>query len=91
MNIASDEKTANSASAGTTLTLRVDGMTCGGCARSVTSALQPLVGGAAIEVRLDANEVRIGPFADAVSMPDVAVLGDAIDGAGFDFGGVVSA
>ena len=30
MNIASDEKTANSASAGTTLTLRVDGMTVAG-------------------------------------------------------------
>ena len=59
---------------------KVDGMTCGGCARSVTNAITKLAPNARVEVDLPTGIVTVdGADADAVK--------DAVEGAGFDFGG----
>ena len=42
-----------------TTTLQVRGMTCAGCARSVTSALQKLHGVASAEVSLDGGVAKV--------------------------------
>lgn len=59
----------------------VDGMTCGGCARSVTTAITRVASGVKVAVDLDARTVTVeGAIAeDAVRQ--------AVEAAGFDFGG----
>jgi copper chaperone len=60
----------------------VDGMTCGGCARSVTAAIQAKAPGLTVEVDLEARRVRVaGPH-------ESKQVEDAVEGAGFDFLGV---
>ncbi len=64
---------------------RVEGMTCGGCASSVTKAIKaakPEVD-VDVEVDLEAKKVTI------VGLDDDKVIADAVQGAGFDFGGRV--
>lgn len=39
---------------------RVDGMSCEGCARSVTAAIRKLAPGAAVEVDVGGGVVRVG-------------------------------
>jgi copper chaperone len=63
-------------------TYRVEGMTCGGCADSVTRALQRL--GVKVEVSLERKEATVK--GDDV---DDAKVKEAVEAAGYDFGGRV--
>ncbi|MBT3306725.1 MAG: heavy-metal-associated domain-containing protein [Alphaproteobacteria bacterium] len=62
---------------------RVLGMTCGGCASSVTKAIQAAAPKASVEVDLDAKEVNVDGIADDTTVQN------AVEGAGFEFGGPV--
>lgn len=62
-----------------TTTYRVDGMTCGGCARSVTGAINRIAPQAAVSVDLPSGRVTVDGEAD-----EAAIKG-AVEGAGFDF------
>jgi copper chaperone len=59
----------------------VNGMTCGGCATSVTKAIKAIAPGAEVEVDLGANSVKVDGFDDAKAIEN------AVEDAGFDFGG----
>ena len=62
-------------------TYKVGGMTCGGCVRSVTNALERLSGDHDVEVSLEAGTVRVrGEHSEAE-------IEQAVEDAGFDFGG----
>ena len=61
-----------------TTVLPVEGMTCGGCASSVTRALEKVPGVTDVQVDLDAKRATVQGEADR------AALVDAIEGAGFD-------
>ena len=63
-------------------TYRVGGMTCGGCASSVTRALERAAPGCTVKVDLGAGLV---PVAGEVTPEPVA---RAVGGAGFTFGGI---
>ena len=63
-----------------TTTLQVRGMTCAGCARSVTSALQKVNGVASAEVSLDGGEAKVRFDPTRVS---VAQLKAALEIAGY--------
>lgn len=52
-----------------TETLKVDGMTCGGCVRSVTEALKAVEGVAGVSVSLEAGEARI-EFDESAAAPE---------------------
>lgn len=60
---------------------KVDGMTCGGCARSVSNAITKAAPDAAVTVDLATGTVLVdgGIPADTVRQ--------AVEAAGFDFGG----
>jgi copper chaperone len=60
---------------------KVSGMTCGGCARSVTNAILAKDGQAKVEVDLPSGTVSV---AGSLSVDQVK---DAVEGAGFDFQG----
>jgi copper chaperone len=60
------------------LEFRVDGMTCGGCARAVTNAVKSVDDAAAVQVDLASKLVTVGTAADA------AEVQSAIEGAGYD-------
>ena len=61
----------------------VEGMTCGGCARSVTAAIQAKAPEVTVEVDLTTRRVRVaGPH-------EPKQVEDAVEGAGFDFLGPV--
>lgn len=62
-------------------TYRVSGMTCGGCAKSVTKAIQALAADAVVSVDLEAKTVSIDGFGDS------AAIAQAVDDAGFEFEG----
>ncbi|MDH5749451.1 MAG: heavy-metal-associated domain-containing protein [Rhodospirillales bacterium] len=64
-------------------TYRVLGMTCDGCANSVTKAIKALSPNAEIKVNLDEKEVSVEGTVDA------AVIEEAVKNAGFEFGGPV--
>ncbi len=64
-----------------TTTYSVDGMTCGGCVASVTRALQAAAPDLKFDVSLDDKAVSVDGEHDA------KVVEDAVEGAGFDFGG----
>ncbi len=64
-----------------TTILKVDGMTCGGCVRSVTSVLKALPGVAAAEVSLEKGEAEVS-FDPALA--SVAQLKGAIENAGYE-------
>ncbi|HIJ62894.1 MAG TPA: heavy-metal-associated domain-containing protein [Rhodospirillaceae bacterium] len=61
---------------------KVSGMTCGGCARSVEQAIKAAAPEAKVSIDLAAGTVTV----EAAAEPLVA---KAVEGAGFDFGGVV--
>ena len=63
------------------LTLKVEGMSCGGCVRNVTAALQAVPGVATVEVSLERGEARVGFDAGSV---ELAALREAVEAAGFD-------
>ncbi|MBB6250417.1 heavy-metal-associated domain-containing protein [Nitrospirillum iridis] len=62
---------------------RVDGMTCQGCARSVTKAIQAVSPTMDVAVDLEAGLVTVTGPLDGVQVKD------AVEGAGFDFIGPV--
>ncbi len=64
-----------------TVTLNVQGMTCGGCVASVTRVLKSVPGVAEVEVTLNPGRARVG-FDPAKA--DLAKLKDAVEGAGYD-------
>lgn len=64
-------------------TYRVSGMTCEGCVRSVTNAIRQRLPDAAVQVDLGKGIVRV----DGVD--DDREVREAVDEAGFDFGGAV--
>ena len=64
-----------------TKTYRVLGMTCDGCAKSVTNAIKSSVPGAAVRVNLEAKNVTVEGIDD-----DHAVE-QAITDAGFEYAG----
>ncbi|MCK5167567.1 MAG: heavy-metal-associated domain-containing protein [Rhodospirillaceae bacterium] len=61
-------------------TYKVIGMSCGGCAKSVTSAIQSAAPGSAVNVDLDNKTV-------SVSGAEEAVVKQAVEDAGFEFTG----
>ncbi|MEN3162172.1 heavy-metal-associated domain-containing protein [Tistrella mobilis] len=65
----------------TTQTYRVEGMTCDGCAKAVRRALGARLPEAGIEIDRPAGLVTIA------GAHDEAVVREAIDDAGYDFGG----
>lgn len=61
-------------------TYRVDGMTCGGCAKSVETAIKAVAPAAQVSVNLEQAQITVdGASEDAIR--------GAVDGAGFDFKG----
>jgi copper chaperone len=64
----------------TTATFSVDGMTCGGCVRSVTGAITQVPGVRKVDVSLEGKSATV-EF-DATVAPAAIVA--AIEGAGFD-------
>ena len=64
---------------------KVSGMTCGGCVRSVTNAITARNAAAKVEVDLPAGIVSVeGDLSEDT-------VKDAVEGAGFDFGGTAAA
>jgi copper chaperone len=64
---------------------KVSGMTCGGCVRAVTNAITARDAAAKVEVDLPAGVVSVeGDLSEDT-------VKDAVEGAGFDFGGVAAA
>ncbi|HEX7812893.1 MAG TPA: heavy-metal-associated domain-containing protein [Burkholderiales bacterium] len=64
-----------------TAVVKVDGMSCGGCVRSVTSVLKALPGVAAAEVSLEKGEATVS-FDPALAT--LAQLKGAIEHAGYE-------
>jgi copper chaperone len=64
---------------------KVSGMTCGGCVRSVTNAITARDATAKVQVDLPAGIVTV----DGDLSEDT--VKDAVEGAGFDFGGKAAA
>jgi copper chaperone len=63
---------------------KVDGMTCGGCARSVSNAITKAAPEAAVTVDLATGTVLVDG-----GIP-VEVVRQAVEAAGFDFGGAAA-
>jgi copper chaperone len=66
-----------------TTTYKVNGMTCGGCANSVTRAITTGSPGAKVEVSLEAGTVTVDGAATAEA------ISQAVQDAGFEFAGQV--
>lgn len=64
-----------------TVILKVEGMSCGGCVKSVKDVLEKIAGVAAVEVTLDKGEVAVS-FDPATA--GVAQFKSAIEDVGFD-------
>ena len=62
-------------------TMRVQGMTCGGCVASVTRVLKAIDGVKEVDVKLDPGEARVTYDA---ARTNVAALARAIEDAGYD-------
>ncbi len=65
----------------TTRTFAVNGMTCGGCVRSVTNAISRVAGVSRVDVSLE-NKAATVEFDGATVAPAAIVA--AIEAAGFD-------
>ncbi|KAA3650873.1 MAG: copper chaperone [Proteobacteria bacterium] len=63
------------------VTIKVGGMSCQGCVKGVTSALQAVAGVQAVQVDLGAGEARVD-FDPQHTGP--AALRQAVESAGFD-------
>ncbi|MDR1424058.1 MAG: heavy-metal-associated domain-containing protein [Azoarcus sp.] len=63
------------------ITIKVEGMSCGGCVRNVTRALEALPGVAAAQVSLEGASATVQYDPARV---DAAALRAAVEGAGFD-------
>lgn len=65
----------------TTITIDVQGMTCGGCVNSVTKALSRVDGVNNVDVSLEQNQATV-TFDDSKTNADA--LKEAIEDAGYD-------
>ena len=63
---------------------KVSGMTCGGCARSVTNAILAQDAQAKVDVDLPSGIVSVSGNLPAEKVKE------AVEGAGFDFGGAAA-
>ena len=63
-----------------TITLKIDGMHCGGCVRSVEKAARSLDGVSNVSVSLENAELS----ADVASPEQITALKSAIEDCGFD-------
>lgn len=63
------------------VTIRVEGMSCGGCVKNVTGVLQALAGVEAVQVSLEQATATVRH--DPAKVP-VEALRAAVEGAGFD-------
>lgn len=64
-----------------TRVINIDGMTCGGCVKSVDSALTQLDGVQSVEVDLEGNKAAVTYDSSAVAVDAIV---EAIEDAGFD-------
>ena len=64
-----------------TQVINIDGMTCGGCVKSVDSALTQLDGVQSVEVDLEGNKASVAYDSSAVAVDAIV---EAIEEAGFD-------
>lgn len=64
-------------------TYKVEGMTCGGCVRSVTNAITHALPDAQVDVSLENGTAHV------TGGHEEEEVRQAIEDAGFDFGGVV--
>ena len=62
-------------------TYKVDGMTCEGCAKSVINAIKGAAPDSKITVDLEAKQITVE------GLSDESVIAQAVDDAGFEFGG----
>lgn len=67
-----------------TVILKIEGMSCGGCVKSVKDVLEKIPGVAAVEVALEKGEVAVS-FDPATA--GVAQFRSAVEDAGFDVAG----
>ena len=58
---------------------RVEGMTCGGCASSVTKAIQRVAPSTTVQITLEGGKVRVK------GTHDEEAVRNAVEDAGFDF------
>ena len=65
-------------------TYKVDGMTCGGCAASVTKAIVRVAPNAKVEVKLEGGKVQVE------GEHDEQAVREAVEAAGFDFRGAAA-
>lgn len=63
------------------IVLKVAGMTCGGCVRSVSNVLKPIPGVSNVVVTLQPSEARV---TFDPNKTNIDALRQAIEGAGFD-------
>jgi len=63
------------------VTIKISGMSCGGCTSSVTKALEQIDGVSNVEVILEPGQATVG-FDEAKT--NLAALNTAIEDAGFD-------
>lgn len=64
-------------------TYKVLGMSCDGCVKSVTKAIQLAIPGATVEVNLDAKEVSVE------GGDDNETIQQAVEKAGFEYAGPI--
>ena len=64
-----------------TRVINIDGMTCGGCVKSVDSALTRLNGVQSVDVDLEGNKAAVTYDSSAVAVDAIV---EAIEEAGFD-------
>lgn len=64
-----------------TRVINIDGMTCGGCVKSVDSALTQLDGVQSVDVDLEGNKAAVTYDSSAVAVDAIV---EAIEDAGFD-------
>ncbi|MEE9316995.1 MAG: heavy metal-associated domain-containing protein [Rhodospirillales bacterium] len=64
-------------------TYKVLGMSCDGCAKSVTKAIQSAAPGATVEVNLDAKEVSVE------GVDGNETIQQAVEKAGFEYAGPI--
>lgn len=67
-----------------TTTLKIDGMTCGGCVASVTRVLRAVPGVGDAAVSLEAGQATVTFDATVTNVP---ALREAVEDAGFDVTG----
>lgn len=66
-------------------TYKVEGMTCSGCAKSIERAITTRIATAIVKVNLEKNQITVS------GIDNDALIAQAVEAAGFDYKGLVSA